>query len=63
MKKGVVTRVGDPATLEESDLAAEYLSRGTEPGGTRRPSPGEPAAGQGTTGGQGPVADQGTGRG
>jgi hypothetical protein len=48
MKKGVVTRAGDPATLEESDLAAEYLSHGTEPAGHARPSRGEPVTGQET---------------
>jgi len=50
MKKGVVTRAGAPATLEESDLAAEYLSRGTEAAGNAR---GEPATGHPAVTGQG----------
>jgi branched-chain amino acid transport system ATP-binding protein len=50
MKKGVVTRAGDPAALEESDLAAEYLSRGTEAAGNAR---GEPATGHPAVTGQG----------
>src|SRR5260370_29981161 len=51
MKKGVVTRAGDPATLEESDLAAEYLTHGTEAASNARgePGTGHPAGtGQGT---------------